>query len=309
MDRLFVSGIDSLVGANLAVVASSYFPVTGLALSTCGWNEGPELSASLRHLNRRIVQERPTWVVHCGPLATGSWESGLGAEDLAPEAERVARLLRASRQAGARLVVVSTDAVFAGPRLFHTEDERPAAPSPRGRAARAIEELALGQQALVIRTQAYGWSSPGGISSFAERVWEAIHDGRRCLVDGQSHATPLLATDLAEMLCRALRTDLRGLYHVAGAERTSPHRFAVELAQACGGTWPADFNRPLHHDTLVMGEPATRPEMGLHTGRVRRDLHVTLPLLRDGLARFVAQEHDGHREKLAALAEQALAAA
>ncbi len=294
MDRLFVSGSETLVGANLAHVASQQVEVVGVPLAAPAWATGQQHSAQTAQLTRRMLQLRPTWVVHCGALATPSWDLGGAPDDWEHEEERVARLVRAARQAGSRLALVVTDAVFGGERMFHAEDERPDAPTARARAARSIEEFALGQQALVLRTLPFGWAAGDEPSHFAQRIWEALHDGPIYHAAADRFGTPLLATDLAALVLQALRADLRGLYHLGGAERVSPLEFAKALAAAQGLAWPADaFPAP-----PAPAQPTSASDTSLHTGRVRRDLRASLPSLAESLTRFAAQARQGHRQRL-----------
>ena len=144
-----------------------------------------------------------------------------------------------ARELSARLTVISSDVVFAGPRMFHDESSPPASSSPRAKYVLAVEQAA-DESRHAGRPHARVRLEPArSDASFAERAYQAVGRGR-CPVaaDGCRHATPILATDLAPLVGpRATSMRLHGLYHLVGAERTSPHRFACELAAACGGRW------------------------------------------------------------------------
>ena len=117
------------------------------------------------------------------------------------------------------LTVLSTDAVFTGPRIFHDEFSVSTASHSIALAARRIKRTVEEGGGLVVRTHAYGWGAIESEPSFAEKVWQALSEGRASLVDPHRSATPILATDLAELLDRAYQRGLRGLYHLAGAAR------------------------------------------------------------------------------------------
>jgi dTDP-4-dehydrorhamnose reductase len=112
-----------------------------------------------------------------------------------------------------------------------------------------------------------------------------------CPVDAVRHATPILASDLAECLYAAYRANLAGMYHVAGAERTSPYRFAAEMASAFGT--PGRFVQ-LTSRTAASRRPYV-DETSLNTLAFRRAVEKPLPMLREGLARFAAQAFNGYR--------------
>ncbi len=298
MDKLLVTGVEGLVGSNVAAVLAEHCQVVGVShgsaqapyrVIACDPNDPLELAAI-------ADAESPRWLIHCGPLSRCGWDA---AEMPSPDAEHeshvAASLAAAARRSGARLAVVLSDAVFAGPRLFHTEASTPTAGGRFAAAARAVEQVLTDSEVLMVRTHAYGWSPRGAQPNYAEACWQLLSQGEPCEVDAQRHATPILATDLAVLIYRALRARLHGLIHIAGAERTSPFRFAAELALAC------NFAGRL---VRLKDEAPRRPhadETSLNTHRVRRELETPLPLLREGLSRF-AEQADGFRQRLDARA-------
>lgn len=309
-ERLLVTGVERLAGANLALSLADRFDVLGLyadhpvALSGCttfSWT--PAHSAEWID---RIRRERPDWIVHCGPLACGSWDAPGCCPDGDEEVRTSTLMAEAARQTGSRLTVISTDAVFAGPRLFHDESAAATSEQPLARAARQMERALEASGAMVVRTHPYGWGPAGAPPGFAERVWESLVEGRTIQFDPDRHATPMPATCLAEFLLLAYRRGLRGLYHIAGAERVSAYRFAVELAGAFGlrtGDALAD------EASLDLGGSGHLRETSLSARRAQRELRRPMPMLREGLDLFVEQAADGHRARLQCSVPQAGVAA
>lgn len=312
MDKLLVTGVDGLVGGNVALALADQCEVMGLS----GRGAGPE-GCRIIHCDPRdnlelaglVAAEAPRWLVHCGPLSQSAWDlADAELPDAEYEAYLAAQLAAVAKTVGAHLAVVLSDVVFAGPRMFHTETSMPGAAGPVAAAARAVERALADTDALIVRTHAYGWSPLGaeanGLSPhFAERAWQLLSQGDCCEGDAHRHATPILATDLAALIHRALQTEMCGLLHIGGAERTSPFRFAAELALA--GNFAGRLVR------LPLAPPPARPrvdETSLNTHRIRRELATSLPLLRDGLARFAAQAVDEHRARLSACAAERLLA-
>lgn len=307
MDKVLVTGVDGLVGANVAAVLIERCEVLGIA----GQADGPEGCRmvacdpySADDLTRAIASESPRLVIHCGPLSRPNWDT---ADIAPPDAETEARLatavVAAAQRVGARSAVILTDAVFAGPRLFHTEASPPHASTPWADAARTVENALVDCNTLLVRTHAYGWSPPGASPNYAQQMWRQLSQGEPCEVDAERHATPILASDLAGLVFVALQKKLTGMIHLTGAERTSPFRFAAELALAGGF---AGRNVRVAKD-IVPRRPRV-DETSLNTHRARRELEVPLPLLREGLARFAAQADDGFRDRLHASTSRLLQA-
>jgi dTDP-4-dehydrorhamnose reductase len=301
VEKLLVTGVDGLVGANLASALVERCEVIGVA----GQAAGPEGCRMLdcdpycpTELASAIASQTPRYVIHCGPLSRSNWDlADMTPPDAEREAELAAAVVDAAQRVGARSAVILTDAVFSGPRLFHTEASTPQ-PNPDAaglaEAARTVEQALIEGNTLLVRTHAYGWSPLGASANYAQRMWQQLSLSETCEADAERHATPILASDLAGLVYLALQKKLTGLMHITGAERTSPFRFAAELALA--GRFPG------RHVRVAKDVVPRRPnvdETSLNTYRARRELDVPLPLLREGLARFAEQATSGFRDRLA----------
>jgi dTDP-4-dehydrorhamnose reductase len=301
---LLVTGIDTLAGANLALALADRCEVLGL-YDRCALASGIVPTACWRGddpaaLAAHVEGWQPHWIIHCGPLAASSWDEPPGESAARREPAVASRLAELSEAWGSRLTVISSDVVFAGPRMFHDESAPTTGPAARAASVQALERAVEGREALVVRTHVYGWSFNPQRAGFAGRMFEALESRTPLALDGRRHATPILATDLAELLWRAFETRLHGLYHLAGAERTSPRRFVLELADAMHVALPAWASDDL--------SAASWPdETSLSSKRARRMLAAATPMLREGLNRFVAQAANGWREALRPSAHAAAA--
>ena len=299
---VLVTGVDGWVGGNVAAALADRAVVRGLfrdrpiALNGCTtepWN--PRDPGDVR---QRVLAAAPHWIVHCGALARGSWDlpDDAGAADLGREEPAVCSvLLGVAERLGARLTVISTDAVFSGPRMFHDEQSPATGRHPVALAAMQVERELARPGVLVVRTHPYGWSPDQTEPCFAEWAWQALAEGEVCSFSPHRCATPILASDLAELLWSGYRRGLEGCYHLAGAERTSAYRFAVELAAAFGlrGAALACPEQPPR-----AGSADSLDETSLGTRRAQRALGRPLPMLREGLDRFARQARNGFRDRL-----------
>ena len=304
--KLLITAVDGLVGANLACCLADRFEVLGIsqrpAPNAPGWDRllGP-ISETVT-LRRTVNYFRPDWIIHCGPLSAGIWDLGEPVQ-AEREVQRTKCLAAAARQISARLTVILTDAMFCGPRLFHRTDDRPASRSPAAMTAARIERSLVASGALVVRTHAFGWSPPKAEPSFAERSWLALKEGRTLEYEPQQHASPILASDLAELLYEAYNRRLEGLQHMAGAERVGMGRFVRDLALALGlqgeiapAAAPSQPSRGRLCETALDSRPA------------QLLLEHAMPLFWPGLLRFVAQASNGYRARLQAVAVRRAAA-
>lgn len=301
MDTILVVGAESVVGANLAarlsesnrVVALSPAPriaIAGCEVIDCS-SDDPEAARS------RMASVRPSRIVLCDDGARSTWQHDDRLVPV-PTAINTARMwARVAVEFDSRLTLISSDSVFTGPWMFHTEESDGICPSDPAGILRRIEQdtWQICPEALIVRTHAFGWAPESIGPGWIERTLDALESGAAGPYDYLRHATPMLATDLADVLVRAWEADLVGEFHIAGAERINPGRFVERLADEF--QLPGPRNQP----SEVLEELPTgfgRGECSLHTGKIRRALGVAMPTISEGLARLREQFEDGYRDQL-----------
>ncbi len=306
MERLLIVGVDSVVGANIAAQAVDRIDVAGVWLERSVEIEGCVCQAVPQGgvLESVLAEFQPDCVVYCGPESHSCWESHLSEKIMATPADQAARWAHAAQAAGATFVMVSSDAVFTGPWMFHDEESPAYCTSPAAQAVLRHERsvLATHSAALVIRTNAFGWSPTG--NGFVEKLFQKIESRRIVDQDHIRHSTPILATDLADIIDRAVVEGLTGVYHVAGAERVSPMQFAQRLADQFDLPWLTRHRETtLTHLSAGFGEG----ECSLQTKSIRKALCVAMPMMAEALDRLARQQVDGHRDRLHPIGEEDLA--
>ena len=307
MQTLLVFGVDRTVGGNLVATLSDRFQVAGVGQYPVEIEGCPTRCADLStpaQVSRLIDKYSPNWVIYAGSLAGSSWDVPQG--DLSREPAIAAELVKAVAEVDARLTYVSTDAVFNGPRMFHREESSTvnAAGSPHAElaaAALAVEQVLQDTPTLLVRTHAYGWSPRVESPEFAENLCQALEDEQPAPISPLRYASPILATDLAELLYQAWQEQLAGTLHIGGAERISSARFARELAAALG------LARPICESSSAAAMELST-ETSLVSQRARQALSTPMPMLLEGLERFAQQIENGYRDRFQTLQEVAYAA-
>jgi|Deesub1362A_J573_1020465.scaffolds.fasta_scaffold01365_2 dTDP-4-dehydrorhamnose reductase len=307
MARLLVTGASGLLGANVVLEATSRHRVMAVyhrhPLREDGWQA---LRADLgrpQEVARLFAEWKPEWVIHCAAEAD--------VDRCERDPERAFQLNRdmarwvaeASRAAGARLVHISTDAVFCGDGDGYREQDEPQPINLYGR-SKLAGERAVAQaypQALIVRTNFYGWG-PGIKRSLAEWFLGKLRAGERCGGVVDVHVNLMLATDLASILLRMLERGLQGLYHVAGADCVSKFEFGQRIAEAFG--LDGSLIEPISVADLDLAAP--RPKhLCLRTERVERALGLAMPGLDEGLRKMRQQEGNGYAREIRALLQGA----
>ena len=296
MKTFLIVGVETVVGANLAASWSEQARVIGLSagsgISLPGCERANLEQPSAEGIRQCLQQTRATQVIFCGAAARSTWESA-GKSFANTDAELWAA---ASAQAELHFTMISSDAVFTGPWMFHDETSAALCPSIEATEIRNIESRVreVCAKSLIVRTNAFGWS-PSGEHGWLESVLSALEHNRTLELDPICHGTPILASDLADYLAPALEDELTGVFHIAGAERVSPYQFAKQLASAFElGTPAARTIRELAARPTGFG----RGEASLQTRRFRAEYDCSMPMLSEGLVRLVEQHRSGGRDRL-----------
>ncbi len=296
MKTFLIVGMDSVAGANLAASWSGQSRVVGLAagseITVPGCERVVLERGSVEGIRKCLQQTRASHVIFCGSAARSTWEPATKSFNNS-DAESWAA---AAAEESLHFTMISSDAVFTGPWMFHDETSSAVCPSAEAVEIRSIETRVrdVCEKSLIVRTNAFGWS-PAGSKGWLESLLSGLENQRAIELDPICHATPILASDLADYLEPALDDELTGLFHIAGAERVSPHQFVKQLATAFELGTPA--SRTIR-ELVACPTGFGRGEASLQSRRFRSEYECAMPLLSEGIARLAEQHRSGYRDRL-----------
>jgi dTDP-4-dehydrorhamnose reductase len=191
-----------------------------------------------------VVTFAPDAIVHCAILnelgrlyadRRAGWDAYVGA---------TRNLVDAANEAGARMLLVSTDWVFDGTQRGATEYTPPNPINLYG-FLKAASELVVTERAergSVARIAAVQGSTEGapreqdaGFGYFVAALVQRLRNGERFGVWESDRinmvATPTLASEAAELMWRILERDLDGIFHCCGGESVDRRTLATLAAE------------------------------------------------------------------------------
>jgi dTDP-4-dehydrorhamnose reductase len=240
-------------------------------------------------LRELIASTAPRGVIHCAAMTdvdacerepAQAWSVNVGATEAAA---------LGCREAGARLVALSTDYVFDGEGGPYSEDDPP---NPRGvyaRTKRVAEEAALllAPDCAVARVAIVFSGRRGAKRTFANTAAEQLVAGKEVRAFQDQVVSPTLADNAAEMVIGLLRSGERGIWHCAGASIVSRVDFGRALARKLRAEERLVIPVPLSAAKLLAPRPA---RCALRIEKIRRLLGRAIPLeLEAALDRFLAE--------------------
>jgi len=234
---VYLTGGSGFVGSHVARV----FEARGSVLAAPGHGQVDVTDSGA--VKRSVEAFAPDAIVHCAILndfaalyadRNAGWDAYVGA---------TRNVVDAANDAGARILLVSTDWVFDGTQGSATETTPPNPVNLYG-FLKAASELVVRERAArgsVARISAVQGSGPApreqdaGFGYFISALVERLRAGERFGVwesdDINMVATPTLASDAAELMWRILERDLDGVFHCCGAEAVDRRTLAMRAAE------------------------------------------------------------------------------
>ena len=233
MPRILITGGTGYLGAELIQQAR----VGGWDVGATSFSSLPDnqdvawMRLDIRDqpaVSRTFDAWRPAVVIHTAYRQRGPdlWSTS---------AEGAGVVARVAREAGARLIHMSSDALFDGTRAgSYSESDDPSPITPYGEAKAAAERLVAEAHpaALIVRTSLiYGGAQP---SPHEQLALDALTGQADVAFFTDEQRCPIAVGDLAAALLELAPADQAGRLHIAGADVVSRYEFAQLVASAHG---------------------------------------------------------------------------
>lgn len=227
-----------------------------------------------------IAEAQPTHVLHTAGLVGHEACSRDPEQAYRSNVLSIRNLVRHAGMAGAKIIYVSTDAVYGGNGGGHRETETPSPFSLYGKTKLAGEQEArVLSDALIIRTNFFGWPPFNG-SSILTFFLNALR--AQTTVDGFDDfvVTSTYASSLLSVVERLAEIEASGIYNVGSLDAMSKYQFGRTVANVFG----LDPN-------LVLRRSAHQFES--HTTSRVRDLSLDVTKLSETLGDAVTTQLEG----------------
>jgi len=298
--NILITGASGLLGINLALEAARQHTVFGTVNSQRVKTETfTVIETDLLEpgaVERVFDDSQPDWVIHCAALA--NLEACEHAPELARQlnTELPKNLAIQCRNGGARLLHVSTDAVFDGQRGNYSEQDIPSPPGVYSQ-TKLSAEYAVAEvypDAIIARINLFGWSMSGN-RSLAEFFFNNLQAGSPSMGFADVQFCPLLANDMADIFLKMLDKELHGVYHVVSSESLSKYDFGVAIARKFGFDPGLIIPRSVTESTLTA---ARSPNLTLKVDKLIHDLGAVPPKISPALDRFYTLYQQGYPQNL-----------
>ncbi len=239
MTKWLVTGAGGFFGANAGVFLNGRVASVGAFRSLSKRSKfGTSISIDLRSgtsINEIVSDERPDVVLHAAALASHEGCESDPALAQLINVESTTHLAQACADVGAKLVYLSTDAVFDGSRRNYTELDPTNPFSVYGETKLLGEQaaLAIHDDVLITRTNFFGWS-PSGTRSILEFFVNALRSGHQVSGYTDFVVSSIYVQDLLSAIYDLVGSDRRGVVHLGASNALSKYDFGVKVATQFG---------------------------------------------------------------------------
>jgi dTDP-4-dehydrorhamnose reductase len=283
--RFTLFGASGLLGQDLVLE----FNNQDRKVSDAGGDHLTALSskdADLRDRNhvREVIREsHPDWTILSAAYTDVDGCEAKPDLAFAVNCDGAVNVAEAARDAGSRLLFISTDYVFDGTKRtpYETTDARNPTSSYGQSKARAEERL-LGilPEVCIARTS---WLFGHGGKCFPATILKLASTRPEISVVNDQRGSPTFTRDLASALLQLCRASAQGIVHVTNSGDCTWYEFAGEIVRQSG--LPA-LVKPV--TTAEFPRPARRPAYSVLSPSSLHAYNVHLPQWQDALSRYLA---------------------
>ena len=197
------------------------------------------------------------------------------------------------------MVYISTDHLFSGNESLVHEDcpVWPVNVYAKTKAEAETCVLASDAEALIIRTNFYGWGTSYR-QSFSDMVINYLRAGKKISLFKDIYYTPMLIEPLVNSVHELVHKKAKGVFNVVGNDRISKYDFGVKLSKAF------NLDNDLIDEGKIIDKPSlvNRPhDMSLSNQKVSNYLGRKMGGLDEHILKLKTQEVNGLAKELQAL--------
>ena len=302
MTKLLVTGASGHLGLNLALLAVEHgYKVTGWShlrgLKTPPFSSESVDIGDLEALPAALRALEPEVIIHCAAIANVEIAEKQPELSQRINAEAPCVIASVAKQLDAKMIHISTDAVFDGSKGNYKEDDavNPLNAYAKTKLAGERAVMQANPDAAIARVVFYGWTLESN-RSLAEFFYNNLVAGQSVNGFTDAYFNPMYVRDLAETLLEIAEANLKGIWHTFGNDTLSKYDFGVALARKFG--LDESLIKPV---SASQGRSVVRSlNLSTNSDKLASALGHPLPGLAQGMNRLKEDFDKGWRETLAA---------
>lgn len=296
--RILITGGTGLLGKALIETGAGRHAISSVYVG----DYMPKDKAGVRHaradicdgvaMERSFAQARPEVVIHTAGNANVDYCENNYDEAWRSNVIGTNTVAELCRKCGARLVFISTNAVFGGDKAPYSEKSPTLPVNSYGRMKLEAENVAknIVRDCLIVRPiLMFGWNDERERSNIVTWLLEMLKNRKAVHMVDDVRENPILNIHCAEAIWRLVEGARSGVYHVAGKDVVTRFEFAMLVADVFG----LDKGLVCSVSSSYFHNLARRPaNTSYDTSKLERDAGIKPPCLRESLVLMKETPHE-----------------
>lgn len=288
----WITGARGFLGSNLAVALPDTFATLGVVRPNSGKvHFRQQLDCDLRDTNqliRNVREVRPSIIFHGAAIAGHETAARDPDQAFDVNVRATEALAAVSSEIGARLVYISTDAIFSGQRGDYTEDDPVEPFSLYGETKLAGEDAVRREleDHLIVRTNFFGWSETGS-KSILEFFVNSLRSNASVNGYVDFVVTSIYVQSLLKTIFQLNDISAIGTFNIVSSNPLSKYEFGKAVAKTF------NLNDSLIRASISSSEIHTTSRnrnLSLNTAKVASILGRRMPTQEEGLLAALKEE-------------------
>ncbi len=279
-NNILATGLSGLVGSRLQQVLTDY-SFTDLSLTS-----GVDITNENEVENAFVKNDAP-WVLHLAALAdVDKCESE---HELAYKVNVMGtkNIAQVCKKYGKKMILISTDFVFAGDDIEYFEDSERKAKNYYGEtkilAENEVTKILPANQWVILRiSHPYKILTVGEPKkSFFQRMYEILESGKELTAIRDFFSKPTYIDDIALMIDKLIKLNLRGSYHGVGGSLETGVEEAELICEVFG--FNRDLIKPVELEKYFAGKAKRPRKLDLNNDKIKKAAGIQIDTFEEGL--------------------------
>ena len=235
MKKIFITGLAGMLGCNVAYELKNDYSLSGVDLfrvNMDGVNSYDFDILDYKKMLGCLERVRPDIIIHTAAAVN------VDKCEIEPDYAKklnvnmTGNVCKAAEDVGARVIYISTDAVFDGQsKHLYSEIDFADPINIYGKTKLEGENIVRkNSRNLILRTNIYGFNIQNK-NSFGEWIYTSLLEDKELQMFTDIDFSPILVNDLAEIIDLSIKKDISGLYHACGTGCISKYDFGCNLKE------------------------------------------------------------------------------
>jgi len=288
MQRILLTGGSGLLGTSIirlqpedTHITATYNGAFEAQPSGAEWR--PFDLTSPESVKALIAESAPDVIIHAGSIGSVDFADKNREVSHQTNVEGTQNILDAAKSTGARVIFISSNAVFDGNNPPYAEEDPVCPVNYYGELKAEGEKITLAadpSNAVVRPILMYGWPNEGRRGNLVTFWLGKLQAGEDILAVDDVWSKPLWVDDAAKVCWEVIAQKATGIFNVCGSERVTLYDLAAKTAEVFGFEASRVKAVPSSH----FGDIATRPkDTSFDISKIENELGVRPLNIHDGL--------------------------